>query len=144
MISSFTGRYYFLSNFYPCSVAYKGIVYPSSEHAFVAAKSSDVRDHEYIATIPTAGKAKQYGKRLILHFDWDNIRVDIMRDIVRIKFSSNDDLREALINTGNEQLVEGNYWGDTFWGQSPVGTGQNNLGKILMEIRYEKLHSIPI
>lgn len=58
-----------------------------------------------------------------------------MRDIVHIKFSSNDDLREALINTGSEELVEGNYWGDTFWGQSPVGTGQNNLGKILMEIR---------
>lgn len=144
MISSFTGSYYFLSNFYPCSVPYKGIVYPSSEHAFVAAKSSDVRDHEYIATIPTAGKAKQYGKRLILQVGLDNMRVDVMRDIVHIKFSSNEGLLAALLATGSEELVEGNYWGDTFWGQSPVGTGQNNLGKILMEIRYEKLHSIPI
>lgn len=135
MISSFTGKYYFLSNFYPCSITYQGITYPSSEHAFVAAKSDDTRDREYIATINSPGKAKQYGRRLILRNGWDDIRVNIMRDIVRIKFSSDDYLRDSLLSTGSEELVEGNYWGDTFWGQSPVGTGQNNLGKILMEIR---------
>jgi ribA/ribD-fused uncharacterized protein len=135
MISSFTGKYYFLSNFYPCIITYEGITYPSSEHAFVAAKSDDTRDREYIATILTPGKAKQYGRRLILRDGWDDIRVNIMRDIVIIKFSSDDYLRDALLDTGSEELVEGNYWGDTFWGQSPVGTGQNNLGKILMEIR---------
>lgn len=135
MISMFVGSYHFLSNFYYCDVTYEGITYPSSEHAFVAAKSDDVRDRKYIATILTPGKAKQYGRRLILRDGWDNMRVSVMRDIVHIKFSSNEYLREALINTGSEELVEGNYWGDTFWGQSPVGVGENNLGKILMEIR---------
>lgn len=135
MISSFTGKYFFLSNFFPCEVVYGGISYPSSEHAFVAAKSDDVRDHEYIATIPSAGKVKQYGRRLILRDGWDNMRVQVMRDIVSIKFNSHDYLRNALLATGSEELVEGNYWGDTFWGQCPVGTGNNNLGKILMEIR---------
>jgi len=144
VISSFTGRYYFLSNFYPCSISYEGIVYPSTEHAFVAAKSTDIIDREYIATITTAGKAKQYGRRLTLRGGWNDIRVSVMRDIVRIKFSSDDYLCNALLDTGSEELIEGNYWGDTFWGQSPVGFGQNNLGKILMEIRSEKLCSIPI
>jgi ribA/ribD-fused uncharacterized protein len=143
VISSFTGKYFFLSNFYPCSIIYEGITYPSSEHAYVSAKSDDTRDREYIATISNAGKAKQYSRRLILRDGWDSMRVNIMRDIVRIKFR-HEDLSNALFNTGNEELVEGNYWGDIFWGQSPIGTGQNNLGKILMEIRSEKLHSIPI
>lgn len=144
MITSFTGRHWYLSNFYPCNVCYEGVVYPSSEHAFVAAKSTDMRDREYIATITTAGKAKQYGRRLTLRDGWNDIRVDIMTDIVRIKFDSNVDLQELLLSTGDKQLIEGNYWGDTFWGQCPVGTGENNLGKILMEIRNEKLHSVPI
>lgn len=135
MISSFSGKHFFLSNFYPCSVSYEGIVFPSSEHAYVAAKSDDIRDREYIATISSAGKAKQYSRRLILRDGWDSIRLGVMRDIVSIKFSSDHYLRDSLINTGSEELVEGNYWGDTFWGQSPIGTGQNNLGKILMEIR---------
>lgn len=143
MITSFTGKYFFLSNFYPCQVLYEGIEYDSSEHAFVAAKSDDIRDREYIATIPTAGKAKQYGRRLILRPGWDSMRVQVMRDIVNIKFASHDYLNSALIYTGEEELVEGNYWDDTFWGQCPVGTGENNLGKILMEIRSEKLRSVP-
>ena len=144
MISSFTGKHFFLSNFYPCSISYEGINYPSSEHAFVAAKSEDVRDREYISTISTAGKAKQYGRRLILRDGWDNMRIEVMRDIVQIKFETHEYLHNALINTGNEELVEGNYWGDTFWGESPVGTGENNLGKILMDIRHEKLHHLSI
>jgi ribA/ribD-fused uncharacterized protein len=143
VISSFTGKHFFLSNFYPCSISYEGIIYPSSEHAYVAAKSDDTRDREYIATINNAGKAKQYSRRLILRDGWDSMRVNVMLDIVSIKFR-HEDLSNALVNTGNEELVEGNYWGDTFWGQSPIGTGQNNLGKILMEIRSEKLHRIPI
>jgi ribA/ribD-fused uncharacterized protein len=143
MITSFIGKYFFLSNFYPCQVLYEGIEYDSTEHAFVAAKSDDIRDREYIATIPTAGKAKQYGRRLILRPGWDSMRVQIMRDIVSIKFASHDYLSSALLDTGEEELVEGNYWDDTFWGQCPVGVGENNLGKILMEIRSEKLHSLP-
>jgi ribA/ribD-fused uncharacterized protein len=143
MITSFTGKYFFLSNFYPCQVLYEGIEYDSTEHAFVAAKSEDIRDREYIATIPTAGKAKQYGRRLILRPGWDSMRVQVMRDIVSIKFASHDYLSSALLDTGEEELVEGNYWDDTFWGQCPVGVGENNLGKILMEIRSEKLRSVP-
>lgn len=139
MITSFTGKYFFLSNFYPCDIIYEDITYPSSEHAYVAAKSDDVRDREYIATILSAGKVKQYGRRLILRDGWNDMRLAVMRDIVRSKFDTNNDLLTALINTGSEELVEGNSWRDTFWGQSPIGTGDNNLGKILMEIRSERL-----
>jgi len=142
MITSFTDNYFFLSNFYPCNVPYEGIIYPSSEHAFVAAKSLDIYDKKYIATIPTAAKAKQYGRRLYLRPDWEQVKILIMKNIVRAKFTHNPELTEALLATGDTELVEGNYWHDTFWGQCPIGHGKNYLGKILMEVRYEKLHSV--
>lgn len=135
MITSFTGKYFFLSNFYPCDILYEGITYPSTEHAYVAAKSADIRDREYIATIPNAGKAKQYSRRLTLRIGWDDMRVAVMEDIVRNKFYTHDELFTALIDTDTQELVEGNYWGDVFWGQCPIGTGENHLGKILMKIR---------
>jgi predicted NAD-dependent protein-ADP-ribosyltransferase YbiA (DUF1768 family) len=60
-----------------------------------------------------------------------------MRDLIRIKFSK-DPLKSRLLNTGDSELIEGNWWGDKFWGvDERTGVGKNNLGKILMEIREE-------
>jgi predicted NAD-dependent protein-ADP-ribosyltransferase YbiA (DUF1768 family) len=59
-----------------------------------------------------------------------------MRDLLRKKFR-NPSLRQKLADTGTAKIIEGNYWGDTFWGECPVGNGENHLGKLLMEIRKE-------
>ena len=59
-----------------------------------------------------------------------------MYEIVKAKFEQNEDLRKRLINTGDEELIEGNTWGDKIWGKVK-GEGQNNLGKILMRVRKE-------
>lgn len=59
-----------------------------------------------------------------------------MHDIVRAKFEQNPDLRQKLLSTGSEELIEGNTWGDTFWGVCK-GSGQNWLGRILMFVRDE-------
>ena len=66
--------------------------------------------------------------------DWNDIRVDIMRNIVNAKFTQNPDLMNKLLETNDAELLEGNWWKDTFWGICN-GEGENNLGKILMEIR---------
>ena len=58
-----------------------------------------------------------------------------MRDCLRLKFEI-PELREALLNTDNAKLIEGNWWGDKFWGICN-GVGENNLGKLLMEVRDE-------
>lgn len=62
-----------------------------------------------------------------------------MREVIGAKFKGgSEELREMLIATGERELVEGNVWNDTFWGVSlRTGKGQNQLGKILMEVREE-------
>lgn len=71
---------------------------------------------------------------MALRDNWDLVKVDIMSDICYAKFHQNPELLELLLATGSKKLVEGNTWGDTFWGVCH-GEGANMLGKILMAIR---------
>lgn len=137
-ITSFTGKYFFLSNFFPITVTYEGIQYPSSEHAYVAAKTLDIEVRKLIPEIPTAGKVKRFGREIQLRSDWESVKINEMRRILERKFSvyrSDMPMFAMLKATAPSELIEGNTWGDTFWGQCPVGSGKNMLGKLLMEIR---------
>ncbi len=133
-IESFKGPHSFLSNFHPAPTTYEGVDYPTSEHAFQAAKTLDVEARKKVAALSTPGKAKAAGKKVALRDDWNNIRVSIMREIVTAKFTQNPDLAKELLATDDAELIEGNTWNDTFWGTCR-GKGHNWLGKILMEIR---------
>ena len=66
----------------------------------------------------------------------EEVKDQIMYEIVLNKFSQNEELREKLIATGDEYLAEGNTWHDTYWGVCN-GKGKNKLGKILMQVREE-------
>lgn len=138
-IKEFQGQYRWLSNFWRCQVTYDGIVYPSSEHAYQAAKTLDVETRHKIAAAETPGIAKRMGKLVPCRPNWDSIKLQIMEDILRIKFS-NSQLRQKLIDTGDKILEEGNSWGDSFWGICR-GVGQNHLGKLLMKIRSDLCQS---
>jgi ribA/ribD-fused uncharacterized protein len=135
MIGPFQGEYRWLSNFWPVLVFWEDILYPSVEHAYQAAKSPLMTERRMIAGLPTAGKAKREGRYLTIRIDWEAVKVDIMLELLRIKFRSSD-LKAKLIATGKEELVEVNSWGDTFWGVCN-GEGQNQLGKLLMKVREE-------
>lgn len=136
MINSFRDKYFFLSNFYPCWVVLDGMRYPSVEHAYQAAKTLRDIEREQIRTASTPGVAKRLGRVCTHRPDWKKIKVDIMLDLVRQKFERSSDLAEKLLATGDEELIEGNTWGDRFWGVYR-GRGENNLGKILMQVREE-------
>jgi ribA/ribD-fused uncharacterized protein len=138
-IKEFEGYYGFLSNFYECPVAFEGVIYKSSEHAFQAAKSLDPDVRKHIASRETCANAKRAGKRIKpLREDWDYIKDSIMEEIVRDKFARNEDLRAKLLETGDRELIEGNRWNDRYWGVSlRDNEGQNKLGQILMKIRGE-------
>ena len=70
--------------------------------------------------------------------DWEQVKDRIMEEIVRAKFSQNEELKEQLLATGDAQLVEGNRWNDRYWGVDiRSGVGENHLGKILMKVRSE-------
>lgn len=138
MINRFEGVHRFLSNFYGCPIEFEGITYPSVEHAYVAAKTEDERTRQIIAGIGTAREVKAYGRKLKLRPGWNEMRLQVMEDLVRQKFTVHPMLRQALIDTGDHELVEGNYWGDTFWGVDlRTGIGHNHLGRILMKVRSE-------
>ena len=154
MINSFTGRYRFLSNFYPAEIEHQGIKYPSVEHYYVAMKIKNDQQidgkfitmidcREMIAKIPDAGKVKQFGKFLKLRKDWEDVKLDVMLWGIREKFK-HDYLKEMLLATGGEELIEGNWWHDNFFGVCTCGPcdgkGKNNLGKILMRVREEFRH----
>jgi ribA/ribD-fused uncharacterized protein len=134
-IDSFQGEYRFLSNFHPAQTVFEGITYPTSEHAYQAAKSLDPADRRRIATLPTPAEAKRAGRALPnIRADWEQAKFDVMERVVRDKFTRNVELREKLLATGDAELIEGNTWGDRVWGVYE-GQGENHLGRILMKVR---------
>lgn len=136
IIDKFRGQHDFLSNFYESSIIYDGVEYPTSEHAYQAAKSIDPAARKYILGCKTPREAKRAGKALTLRENWDIIKIDIMTEIVRDKFTRHPDLAVKLLATGDARLIEGNTWGDIYWGVCN-GKGYNHLGKILMQVREE-------
>ena len=132
-IERFAGEFAFLSNFHPSPVAHRGVLYPTLEHAFQAAKSGLEHERREIRDAPTPGRAKRLGGRVRLPDGWEASRVDVMRALLVDKFARHPDLAERLVATGT-RLVEGNTWGDRFWGVCD-GRGHNQLGRLLMEIR---------
>jgi ribA/ribD-fused uncharacterized protein len=135
MIDSFRTQYYFLSNFFPCIVTYKGLTYQNSEAAFQAQKVTDIELQKQFTKL-NASAAKRLGKQVPLRKDWESVKDEIMYEVVLTKFSQNESLKIQLLKTGNEELVEGNSWHDYEWGVCG-GYGQNKLGKILMRVRKE-------
>jgi ribA/ribD-fused uncharacterized protein len=135
---AFSGEKAFLSNFQACKVTLDGVEYPSVEHAYSAAKSLDPLVRKEILSCQTPGKAKQYWKKTSnkVREDWNDVRLGIMEDLVRQKFTNDASLAQKLLATENEELVEINSWGDVYWGVCN-GKGENHLGKILMKIREE-------
>ena len=144
MIDNFRGKYYFLSNFYNAPVEYEGILYTNNEAAFQSAKlkNKNLRTNyihngmKYNFATLDPSTAKKFGRHLNLRSDWEEVKFDIMYELVYDKFNRNQKLRQKLLLTDNEELVEGNTWGDRIWGKCN-GKGQNNLGKILMRVREE-------
>ena len=133
-VESFSGVFHFLSNFHTAPMMYCGIAYPTSEHAYQAAKTTNENSRMNISILGTPSEAKKYGGTVQLRADWDGIKLEIMEVIVRAKFTQNPSLKEKLLATDDLLLQEGNNWGDTYWGVCN-GEGANHLGIILMELR---------
>jgi ribA/ribD-fused uncharacterized protein len=121
---------------------YEGVFYAYAENAFQAAKTLDPSQRQQFSYLQPA-KAKRLGSRIALRPDWEEVKAGIMLEIVRAKFAQNPLLKEKLLKTGSEELIEGNAWHDNFWGvcmcdQCRGKKGKNTLGKILMQVREEE------
>lgn len=129
-IQEFKGQHYYLSNFY---------IEPDStfvEKEYQARKCADPKDLVRFCFGMTAKQAKALGRQVTLRSDWEDVKVDIMLELVRQKFLDHPTLARQLKQTRTAYLEEGNWWGDRFWG-TVEGIGQNHLGKILMRVRGE-------
>lgn len=140
MIDAFSYEHAFLSNFHPITVFYNGVAYRSVEHGYQAAKMTTPYDHYMVAAMPTAAQAKRAARKLKRREDWDAIKLGVMRELLIDKFL-NRDLRNLLIATHPHELVEGNTWGDIYWGVCK-GVGENHLGKLLMEVRADCIQAV--
>lgn len=116
-----------------------GQTYANNEAAFQAQKTCCAKEQQQfsIFRLHNPAEAKKRGKKLTLRPDWDKVKIFLMYEICMCKFMQNPELRDALLATGNSLLIEGNTWGDYFWGKVN-GHGENHLGLILMDVR-EKL-----
>lgn len=136
VIYEFRYEFGFLSNFYPAQVSLDGMGFPSVEHAYQAAKTLDHGERSTIREAASPAEAKKMGRGLLHRRpDWEEAKETIMLDLLRQKFSNNA-LGERLLATGGAVLIEGNGWGDRYWGVSG-GSGLNRLGILLMTVRQE-------
>ena len=145
VISSFSGKYKFLSNFYVSPFQYSVnnhiFTFKTVEHFYQAYKSTNLNDFTKIVNTATPADAKRLGRHIALRDDWDAIKTAVMYRGLCLKFGSHTDLRNELIKTFPSLLIEGNNWHDNFWGQCMCKRcidyhGCNFLGQMLMVLRY--------
>lgn len=135
VVKRFRGDYEFLSNFYPAKILFDGIAYYNAEAAYQAQKCADFAQREQFAKL-YSDESKRFGHSIVVREDWDEIKIDVMKQVVRAKFEQNPRLAEMLLATGDIPLQEGNTWHDVFWGVDlKTGAGENHLGRILMQLR---------
>lgn len=136
----FKDKFGFLSNFYLCTLTYKGHSWKTVEHAFQAAKTFDPCEREAIKNARYPAYAKKLGNEIQKREDWGQIKIGVMTELIWLKFEQNPELRKQLIDTGSAKLIEGNYWHDNTYGDCFCRNcisipGRNILGIILMKVR---------
>lgn len=135
-----TEKYYEFTNFAPYSVTFRGKEYPTSEHLFQARKFLDHRpllaehirrgsDRPRFAFI----EARRFSPET--RTDWKENSIEIMDEILKLKFTQHAKLRRLLLETGEKELIENARQYDDFWGNGADGKGRNELGKALMRLR---------
>ena len=144
-ISGFINSFSWLSNFHPCQIKYEGGIYSSLEAAYQAAKLEDLSARKPFEWM-TASTSKSNGKRVNCRANWEEMKVGVMLDCLRIKFN-HDALQKRLLATGDRELIHLNTHHDRFWGMvwynqkeslhGNVLVGENMLGKLLMQVRNE-------
>ena len=140
MINRFEGDHEFLSNFHENVIWFNGRPWRSVEHAYQSCKTADDNQKKQIQAANTPGQAKRLGQVVALRKDWDEVKIMIMKMLVSMKFLQSPVLRDKLLATGEEHLVEGNTWHDNFWGDCSCSKcrskeGKNFLGAVLMMVR---------
>lgn len=140
-ILGFKGKYRWLSNFPSCPIEWDGVVYPSPENAYQAAKTLDLEQRKQFLGI-TSSEAKRLGTKVTMRPEWEEpcapddrpFKVEVMKEIQRRKYKQ-PEFRAKLLKT-DAYIEETNTWGDKYWGVCD-GEGKNWLGVMIVEVRDE-------
>lgn len=128
--------FYVLSNFSAFNVTFRDVCFDTSEHAYHYQRFTDQRHRNAILATKSAHEAFRHAQdnKAAQRPEWDSVKVDTMREILRAKVEQHEYVRRKLLQTGDRELIE-DSWRDDFWGWGPNRDGQNMLGKMWMEIR---------
>lgn len=134
----YEGKWYFLSNFSSFAILQNGIIWMTVEHAYQEAKFSDSAIIEEIRTAMSAHDSKEIAQkhRGSVRADWDDIKLDVMERLLRMKIAQHPYVHDKLLETGNAELIDDSPK-DSFWGRGPDWQGLNHLGKLWMKLRDE-------
>ena len=140
VIGFYPREFYPFDNFSSFKVKWNGYLYSSVEEAYQAASfmGSDEELVEKIKKSYSADDAQRiaYANRDKQRKDWDNIKVDIMEELLRLKLEQNPYVKKKLLQTKKNLIVEDSPK-DSFWGWGPNRNGNNQLGKLWMKLRDE-------
>ena len=141
-LTIFKGKNSFLSNFTLCELRYKDIDFISIEQAYQWGKAENLKDKEAILKCKSSKESKKIGHSIKCDIKkWDLNKEKVMYELLKIKFA-NDNLKRMLIETGDLELIETNYWHDLYWSNCMCYKckeipSKNIHGKLLMKIRDE-------
>eukprot|EP00731_Ephydatia_muelleri_P002188 Em0001g2188a len=132
--------YFEFTNFAEYPIKIDGKTWPTTEHYFQAQKFVGTPYEEVVRTANSAREAfslsRQPQASQWLRKDWEQVKVGVMYKALVAKFSQHSKLRATLLGTEDRELVE-HTKNDGFWGDGGDGSGQNQLGKQLMRVRYD-------
>ena len=138
-IKFYTPEFYVFNNFSAHAVEFGGKLYPTSEHAYQAAKCTDPQGQEAIRSARSPNQAKALANetyKTAKDPEWESKKVAVLEEILRAKLAQHPEAQEALRKSGREDIVEDSPT-DYFWGEGADGSGKNMLGKLWMKIRDE-------
>jgi len=133
-------EFYVFSNYSSFMLEWKGNLYPTSEHAYHSEKFEDEQLKEQVRNARSAHDSQKFANAHIeeRRKDWDSVKLQIMKEILREKVAQHPYVKKKLIESGDKELIE-DSWRDDFWGWGPNKDGANHLGRLWMEVRAEVL-----
>ena len=134
----YENEFYVFSNYSSFAIEWKGKLYPTSEHVYHSEKFDDEGLKEQVRNTRSAHDSQKFAQANVdkCRKDWNDVRLGIMKEILRAKVAQHPYIKKKLLQSGNKELIE-DSWRDSFWGWGENKDGENHLGKLWMEIRAE-------
>jgi len=127
----------FLSNMRPYPIVAFGKCFRASENLYQFSKLPQKLRNEYVDRFTKMHPfvARKITRKLPVREDWEEIKLKVMFDVLRLKFYQHPYLLKQLLQIEGP-LAEFNTWRDTYWGYDlNLQQGKNHLGKLYMLLR---------